>query len=472
MPTLIMDRADVLDWVRAKEQGNWFKAKDTALVPRSLVKFSLKDVPSGITNPTPTLKFNIEKSYEAGHQMGVYIVRKSNGDDNWKFEETLTRDLYKWPVTDPTDRIGVYDSGDTGLKSFAIPPVPLWNEAIAKGTLTVKWQEVIPAGSKSSRIASPISLNSGLAPYIQLSYTGSNTTPDLAIYRSDIKFSTIWPTPGSQITITATVRNNGTQSTSNVLVEFWDGSPYDGGTLIGSQTTGTIPGGGGTASVSVAYTTSLGRHIIYVRVDPTGSITELHRTNNFAFRSLWVLNNYTSYPTDFDANRPEEWVVDSDIILRATTSDVLPHPPQHASMVGGHPSSEAAHGGILSQKLIYEGSHDDGSIWIVRPIPLAIPKNSSKTVRVDFWAKKAPSAWPNNTIIAAIDSTLPEVEEDFTMLDPPSSETWQSYSHSRVFTSGAVPLNMEVFVAVGFHNTETENLDLAHYLDDILITVT
>ena len=60
----------------------------------------------------------------------------------------------------------------------------------------------------------------------------------------------------------------------------------------------------------------------------------------------------------------------------------------------------------------------------------------------------------------------------YLQLNPPSSETWQSYSHSRVFTSGAVPLNMEVFVAVGFHNTETENLDLAHYLDDILITVT
>lgn len=466
MPRLILDKADCLDWVRVHSIMR-YKSKDTALVPRSLLKFSLEDVPAGITLQNAFLNFFVEKSYTPGGLVQVFAIRKDLADDNWNFYDTLSRDLYHWlvPLLNP---IGQYPSDETGWKNIEIPR-DILTEGLQKGTLSFKFQEEA-AGNPLSRIASPLSFDTALAPYIEIDYTGSDTLPDLAIYRFDIQFSTFWPTPGDIITLTATIHNNGTTGTSGLEVRFYDGSPFDGGTLIGTVYTGDIPGGGGTAQVSIDWPTpdTEGRHNIYVWVDPQGLIPELHKTNNLAFRTLYIRNDYTLYQNSFEGT-DHEWILDVDnLIIVADAVGEGPHIAQHPMLVGGHPSCEDAHTGTYCMRLVFDATHDDGTIWIVRPVPLVIPKGGSKTMRVDFYVRRsAPQVFQ---VIAAIDTSIPEIEQDFTVIGD-SLETWQLYTYQRTFNAGPVPFNKEIFVAVGINITQTAAIDTIHYLDDITIQI-
>jgi large repetitive protein len=113
---------------------------------------------------------------------------------------------------------------------------------------------------------------------------------DLTLTAGDISFSPQTPNSGDTVTITSTIRNIGTGTADNILVEFSLGNPTAGGTLIiGSQTIPSIAQGGlATAHISWNTTGFAGTYDIYIKADPFNEIPETIETNNMAHAELEV----------------------------------------------------------------------------------------------------------------------------------------------------------------------------------------
>jgi hypothetical protein len=127
----------------------------------------------------------------------------------------------------------------------------------------------------------------------------------------DIRISRIAPVPGDTITITAKVSNYGLLNlASNVVVRFYKGNPYEGGTQIG-QTTIT----GGIQSrrskyASVPWTVpaaTAGNTRIYAVIDPDNAITnEVHESNNRGWTSLSDFSVLTGLTSNNETQIPDK----------------------------------------------------------------------------------------------------------------------------------------------------------------------
>jgi subtilase family serine protease len=112
--------------------------------------------------------------------------------------------------------------------------------------------------------------------------------PDLTISSSDITFSDSTPTVGDTVTITANIRNTGSAQADNVLIQFYNGDPDNGGTLIDETTVSIIPAFD-SAQVSINWTTSAVSTVtIFVKVDALNTIDELDETDNYAIKNIYV----------------------------------------------------------------------------------------------------------------------------------------------------------------------------------------
>jgi len=90
------------------------------------------------------------------------------------------------------------------------------------------------------------------------------------------------------ITITARVRNGGTLSVNDPFtVSFYDGSPGDGGTLIGTETLTGLARGTRKEVTHVWTPTRTGIHAIQVVVDEANEITEYNEINNYDRYYYW-----------------------------------------------------------------------------------------------------------------------------------------------------------------------------------------
>ena len=89
---------------------------------------------------------------------------------------------------------------------------------------------------------------------------------------------------GSQVTLSATVTNNGTYKAENFTVAFYNGDPTTNGVLIGSTFIQSIEAGATSAPQIVTWNTTglLGSKTIYVKVDASGAIVESNESNNTA----------------------------------------------------------------------------------------------------------------------------------------------------------------------------------------------
>ncbi len=58
---IVLDRADVPDWVSAAAKNGAWKRKDSSLEPNSLLKFSLSDIPPGASLVSATLYYYVER---------------------------------------------------------------------------------------------------------------------------------------------------------------------------------------------------------------------------------------------------------------------------------------------------------------------------------------------------------------------------------------------------------------------------
>ena len=113
------------------------------------------------------------------------------------------------------------------------------------------------------------------------------TLPDLSITSSDITITPSAPEPGDAVTITAIARNRGETAEGNVTVDFYDGDPTAGGSLINKQTVLSIDPGG-SSYVQVSSSLQVGEHTIYVILDKDNSVAESDETNNAATKTFTV----------------------------------------------------------------------------------------------------------------------------------------------------------------------------------------
>ena len=112
--------------------------------------------------------------------------------------------------------------------------------------------------------------------------------PDLSIDATGIEFAPSGAQPGTPVTITATVFNNGTAEAQNVSVEFFNKDPRLGGTAIGTaQSIDSIPAAG-SAQASVTFDTAglFEPQYIVVFVDRGNSVKESDETNNATAKYL------------------------------------------------------------------------------------------------------------------------------------------------------------------------------------------
>ena len=113
---------------------------------------------------------------------------------------------------------------------------------------------------------------------------------DLTLSPTDIIFSNDAPEGGEQITISATIHNDGTVDANGVVVQFWEGNPTIGGNPLGSDQTITSIEAGGTGIAQVSWNAIYGSHDLYIVVDPANNVVESDETNNIASKSITVVS--------------------------------------------------------------------------------------------------------------------------------------------------------------------------------------
>jgi len=158
----------------------------------------------------------------------------------------------------------------------------------------------------SSRWVSDMSVVNGVTAFGQTDlYVLTHLLgPDLSLSNADLVLSQPNPGPGDQMTITATLHNQGDMAVENPQVAFYQGDPTSGGTQIGTtQTVSGMLAGGMAASVAVTWTVPAnGPHTVYVVADPVGRVSERNKANNViqvvvSVPDLLVANAWVTYQT-------------------------------------------------------------------------------------------------------------------------------------------------------------------------------
>jgi hypothetical protein len=109
---------------------------------------------------------------------------------------------------------------------------------------------------------------------------------DLTISSSDISFTKV----NNQVVINAIIHNIGQQVAKNVVVQFYDGDPNNGGKQINNDILISNIYGQSKAIASLVCTLAYGTHQIYIVVDPYNTIIESDETNNIAFNTYVETN--------------------------------------------------------------------------------------------------------------------------------------------------------------------------------------
>lgn len=141
----------------------------------------------------------------------------------------------------------------------------------------------------------------GNADFALQNYTINITPPDLTVSTSDIVFSNNAPLENENITINATIFNDGLTDSEAFIVRFYlDDPDIDGVQINGDVIISNITGLSNT-TVNITYNVSPGRNNIFVVADVLDNISELSETNNKANNTLNV-DSYTTVYGQATAN--------------------------------------------------------------------------------------------------------------------------------------------------------------------------
>lgn len=187
--------------------------------------------------------------------------------------------------------------------------------------------------------------------------------PDPAITSSDITFSKDNPVVGETIDIYANVRNNGSVEAANVTVQFYNGDPASGGTLIGESVIASIAAFGSVkATISWTISTAFAGKV-FVVVNPLNTVDELNTNNNEASK------NITS------ATLPDLQISSADISFDPS----LPHSGESVTLTANVRNTGETSAANISVD-IYNGDPDSGGVPMGSTVISAIGAGSSVAV--------------------------------------------------------------------------------------------
>jgi hypothetical protein len=478
MPTFKLCSESVIDFCMVKYPNVW-KYKGSALIPRCLLTFNLGTIPPNATDLRIVFSYFVEKSYRPGNTVYCYALVNKIPGDNYSYYLTQPRDLFYLGPGSDAILIDQFDSSFQGYRTVRLHDYPpIINYILTYKSLTFFWISS-PLTNPSVRISSPLSPISSRRPNLQISYTGTPVPAQLVVYDDNIKFTPYTPMPGNQILAEITVLNNGAIAASNVDVELWDGSPFNGGNLLGTQIISEIPPGG----KGIARFTWLGYHFecrrrIYAVVGRNFTFPEISNRTHIASRVLWVRNNFRIFTIDFENIERGEWKDGDENLISHQFSppeEYEPHPPQNPSFVGIRLTNDDNHtvGGTRCFEFFFNGTHDNGSKWIWRAIPLDIPSGQMKEIIISLWAKhkEGSQMFGGNKVLAFCDNYIPEADEDFVIIgsiDSPHPNEWNNYSYTKQITG---PFKGEIYIGVGIRVVNTEPTEIREYIDDIAIQI-
>jgi len=118
-----------------------------------------------------------------------------------------------------------------------------------------------------------------------IDYFAYSGYPELTIKEGDLVFSKLNPIEGEEVTISATIRNEGCVDSGNFLVSFFQNSPL--GKFIDDKTISLLAFSN--SIVDVFYTSEIGKNNIFVVLDNSSSILEYNKSNNKLNNSFNVL---------------------------------------------------------------------------------------------------------------------------------------------------------------------------------------
>ncbi len=120
--------------------------------------------------------------------------------------------------------------------------------------------------------------------------TPARLLPDLSVVSKDVSSMPVMGAAGTQVLLSALVRNLGGLPASDVKVSFYDGDPKTGGKHLGDAVAvGPLAVRTGSASVSVPWRAyPEGEHVIHVVVDPDTALEDSGRENNSASFRVFV----------------------------------------------------------------------------------------------------------------------------------------------------------------------------------------
>ncbi len=113
--------------------------------------------------------------------------------------------------------------------------------------------------------------------------------PNLAMLSGNIKFNPAFPQIHDQVTVSATVLNNGSDTAHDVIVQVLDVT--DGGSVaVGTEQLLDVISAGGSGTVQVTYTDTeeVGNRQLRIIVDPNNVIAEMNERDNRATRALTI----------------------------------------------------------------------------------------------------------------------------------------------------------------------------------------
>jgi hypothetical protein len=142
--------------------------------------------------------------------------------------------------------------------------------------------------------------------------------PDFFINSSNIVLNDSDIQEGDAVLINVSVENIGYASASNILVQFYQGNPLEGGIQIGNNQTVNI-NNSGSIFASEVYSPDVGINEIYILIDQYDDFVELDENNNLGSKNISV-GAWQFFYGDMNSESDFALAGDSDIITWNITS--------------------------------------------------------------------------------------------------------------------------------------------------------
>ena len=175
--------------------------------------------------------------------------------------------------------------GEWYVGSVFVPNIPAGGSAVAE----FQWNTEGFHGDVPLRVV--------IDPYQRLSESNETnnsavknlairTRPDLEI--TQIRSSDDEPMAGEMVNVILQVQNNGQAAAGSQTVVLYQGNPDSGGSVIGSSSRASIPGGGSDTVTFTWTPTTPGPYRLFAQVDTENMVKESQEENNEAWQDIYI----------------------------------------------------------------------------------------------------------------------------------------------------------------------------------------